>query len=259
MAGSRWIWQAPQVSFARRQLGEYLCYVAEDWPTGLPWLARCGNEELVTLSHTELSDPGDAATLVALADAWWELAAERHTAARQGLRARAVYRYRGALSRLTAINRPRAEQRIAEVLPDLPERHHLYFLQESAVSGMWPPFDLREGHIRVAGERATQGLFMHPGPGGTVSAVYNLAKKCRRFLGGVAIDDSAFEQTATALTFRVLGDGRPLWTSEPVQRCGIRQDFDLEVQGVDRLELLVDCPGPNHAAGGVWWQPRLEE
>ncbi|MDZ4780931.1 MAG: NPCBM/NEW2 domain-containing protein, partial [Planctomycetia bacterium] len=249
----------PQMSFARRQLGEYLCYVANDWSKGLPWLARCGNEELVTLSRTELSDPSDAATLVALADAWWELAAERHPTARQGLRARAAYRYRGAISRLTPINRPRAEQRIAEVLPHLPDRHFLYYLQESDVSGMWPPFDLREGHTRIAGERATHGLFMHPGPGGTASAVFHLANKVRRFLGGAAIDDSALGQTATALTFRVLGDGRPLWTSAPVQRSGIRQDFDLDVQGVDKLELLVDCPGPNHAAGGVWWQPRLEE
>lgn len=72
-----------------------------------------------------------------------------------------------------------------------------------------------------------------------------------------AINDSAWGRTATALTFRVLGDGRELWKSKPLNEAGSSEPFDVSIVGVDRLELFVDCPGPYDYGHGVWLDPRV--
>ena len=72
----------------------------------------------------------------------------------------------------------------------------------------------------------------------------------------VAIDDKVSRNTP--LTFRVLGDGKVLWKSAPVEAKGQPQACKVGVRGIDKLELFVDCPGESPgAAHAVWVEPRL--
>jgi hypothetical protein len=86
-----------------------------------------------------------------------------------------------------------------------------------------------------------------------------LGKRYRRFKCAAAINDSACGRTATALTFRIVGDGHELWKSQPLKVTGSSEPFDVDVADVDKLELFVDCPGPHGWGHAVWLEPRVQE
>jgi len=54
-----------------------------------------------------------------------------------------------------------------------------------------------------------------------------------------------------------MADGRTLWQSNPIQKRGDQQDCEVNVHGVDMLELLVTCSGENGWAHAVWIEPQL--
>ncbi len=116
--------------------------------------------------------------------------------------------------------------------------------------------------ITVKGVDSVHGLFLHPPcDHGTAYIVFNLGGKYRRLRAQVAINDGANAGRGpdTPLTFRVMGDGKQLWKSSPMRRCGRAQDCDISVAGVALLVLLVDCPGRDFCAHAVWVEPRVEE
>jgi hypothetical protein len=61
----------------------------------------------------------------------------------------------------------------------------------------------------------------------------------------------------TPLTFVVVGDGKVLWKSKPVDVARQVQDFDVDVTGFEVLELCIDCPGSHVNAQAVWVEPRV--
>jgi hypothetical protein len=91
--------------------------------------------------------------------------------------------------------------------------------------------------------------------------IYRIGKKYSRFQATVGIRDGANggRGSVTPLTFRVVGDGKELWKSAPIQKCGETRDCTVSVAGVERLELRVDCPGEAFCAHAVWAEPSLEE
>jgi len=101
-------------------------------------------------------------------------------------------------------------------------------------------------------------LLMHSFENGFSHAAFRLGKRYRRFRGAAAINDTAKGLTATALTFRIVGDGRELWKSSPLKETGSSEAFDVDIAGVDKLELFVDCPGGGYNALGCWLEPRCE-
>jgi hypothetical protein len=62
------------------------------------------------------------------------------------------------------------------------------------------------------------------------------------FKASVALHDHT-GGSLTPITFVVLGDGKPLWTSKPVKLSREPQGCMVSVAGVDVLELRVACPG----------------
>ncbi|HUY91886.1 MAG TPA: NPCBM/NEW2 domain-containing protein [Pirellulales bacterium] len=243
---------------ACRQLGLALALVDGDWQRGLRWLARGDNRMLRRLAVADLQDVWDTPEQLALADAWWDLAQQAEGETKKRLLARSLWRYRQALPKLREFRKTQVQSRINEALPSLPERDYLYFISEAELKLGWGQF--REVMpISVLGVRSPYGLFMHPGPNDTSShAAFPLAKHYRRFRGAAAINDSAWYGAATALTFRIVADGRQLWKSPPLKAPGSSQPFDVDVADVDKLELFVDCPGPSQTAHGVWIEPRCE-
>ena len=57
--------------------------------------------------------------------------------------------------------------------------------------------------------------------------------------------------------FQVLGDGKNLWKSKPVSASGNVQECEVDITGVDVLELRVDCAGPNTNVKAVWVEARV--
>src|SRR5262249_20048512 len=98
------------------------------------------------------------------------------------------------------------------------------------------------GRITVNGKESPNGLSMHAPSNGHAAAKYKLGKTAQLFISSVALNDSA-GKTPTSLTFLVLGDGEVLWKSKPINGARLVDECKVDVNGVDVLELRVDCPG----------------
>lgn len=111
--------------------------------------------------------------------------------------------------------------------------------------------------IRVKGAQAPNGLSMVPPNQNSSRVAYRLGRKYRVFKAEAAIDDSSAGGARTPLTFFVKGDGRTLWKSNPIQKTGQPHSCSVPIDGVDRLELEVNCPGENYGAHAVWVDPQV--
>jgi hypothetical protein len=247
----------PEYGAACRQLGLACALLDGDWQRGLLWLTRADDPALRRLARADAQDLYDTPEQLAVAEAWWNLAQQAEGKLRNRMLARSLWRYRQALSKLHELHQVQVQSRIDATLPGLPERDFLFFMQESELKT--GDQRIREEPVFVAGARSRFGLFMHAVADDSCHAAFSLAKSYRRFRGAAAIGDSANNQTKTALTFRVVGDGRELWKSSPLKATGSSEAFDVDVTGVDKLELFVDCPGPNAFAHSAWVEPRLEK
>lgn len=79
-----------------------------------------------------------------------------------------------------------------------------------------------------------------------------------RFEVTVGVADYKKHDPHTPLTFEVYGDGKQLWKSKPVKRCGEPQHCkSVNVKTVKQLELRVECPGDAGYAVAVWYEPRF--
>lgn len=76
--------------------------------------------------------------------------------------------------------------------------------------------------------------------------------------GAAAIADTSQGPTDTPLIFKVLADGRELWHSPPMQQTGTMEPFDLDVAGIDELQLQVECPAGSGFCHAVWVDPILD-
>jgi hypothetical protein len=119
----------------------------------------------------------------------------------------------------------------------------------------------REGafaDITLAGKKSPQGIFAHPKTNGRSNIEYEIGGLGERlFQATIGVDDARRYGPHTPLTFEVLGDGKSLWKSRPVTRWGEPQDCQVEMRGVQTLELRVTCPGDASFAMAVWCEPRL--
>jgi endo-alpha-N-acetylgalactosaminidase len=109
--------------------------------------------------------------------------------------------------------------------------------------------------IIVKGVLSPNGLFMHPPSNGSAHVTYRLGKRYQTFKAAAAIMDT--ETPATALIFKVIGDGKDLWQSQPLKEKGASQQFTIPVAGIDKLELEVHCPGDYSCAVAVWLEPQV--
>lgn len=99
--------------------------------------------------------------------------------------------------------------------------------------------------------------FCPPSANSTGTATFELGAGYSRLKGGTAISDHRFGQAHSPVTFRVLGDGKVLWNSKPLQMCGAWEAFDVDVTGVKQLTLEVSCPSSHTGAHGSWMDPVL--
>jgi hypothetical protein len=60
------------------------------------------------------------------------------------------------------------------------------------------------------------------------------------------------------LTFQVIGDDKVLWESTPVERSHEKQEFTVQLVGVQKLVLKVKVNGDHHNGQAVWVDPMLK-
>jgi hypothetical protein len=108
------------------------------------------------------------------------------------------------------------------------------------------------------GVESPHGLFTHPMSGGHFHATFHLPAPYHQLVGRVGLaDDIGSERPWSTQTFRVLGDGRELWHSQPIRSRADSQPLDVDIHGVRKLELVVDCPDSDRFAHDVWIEPKL--
>lgn len=92
--------------------------------------------------------------------------------------------------------------------------------------------------LSIAGERFGRGVGTHA----RSTLWIELGGGAERFQARVGVDDAAGSEKASVV-FKVVGDGRQLWTSGVMRPGQPAQTVDVDVRGLARLVLLVEDGG----------------
>lgn len=87
--------------------------------------------------------------------------------------------------------------------------------------------------LSVGGQRFERGIGAH-----AISRMLFDVSSASRIEGMAGPDDTNL--FATDLRFKIIGDGRELWSSDVMRRGDKPVDFDIDLTGIDKLLLLVD-------------------
>lgn len=142
----------------------------------------------------------------------------------------------------------------AVYLSDLPEEKPVVGFGAFGKNGQMGFQSLR---IVVNGKPSPKGLSTHAKAKGQASVGYFLGGQYATFKTEVAVNDNAVGKFKSSLTFIIKGDGKELWRSTEVTKAAVTQAAEISVAGVQKLELIVDCPGAYDYAQAVWIEPRL--
>src|SRR5690606_17817259 len=91
------------------------CFIANDWSKGVPMLALGSDASLGSVATKELAGPADASALLALADAWWEVAEQHEGQVANRIRRHAGWWYQQAAPGLEGLAQVKAKKRIEEI------------------------------------------------------------------------------------------------------------------------------------------------
>ncbi len=131
----------PDDPSANLVVGQFFCFYKQDWPHGLPFLAKSSDQRMKGLAATELGRPADAEAVIRLADGWWEIANSLRDPARRHIQLHAVVLYKLVLDKSSGLRRVAIEKRIDEVANlDQPSAVNLLqFIdpQRDAIHGVW--------------------------------------------------------------------------------------------------------------------------
>jgi hypothetical protein len=111
--------------------------------------------------------------------------------------------------------------------------------------------------VSISGKHLSHALSLHPPKSGSSYVIYALAGRYKEFRSTVGISDAAKNPCESKLAFSVVGDGKVLWRSSPIQQKGIITDCRIDITGVQSLKLEVNCPEGNAWAFAVWAEPIL--
>lgn len=259
--------QDPNDPRANLAVGKYKCLAKGDWAGGLACLKRCSDPVLKDIATKELANPEDGKIQIEIGDGWKGLAAkERQPAAKKQLTERAAYWYKKAAGSLTGINKARAKQKLIDLrLLEGPRQLYLSDMKVKAFKAGYGTLGLKgelgyeRKMVMIEGAKKVRSLSICPEAKGEAWIKYDLRMRYRVLKGAVALNDTARPKAASAITFKVIGDGREIWKSEPIQVPRAKQVFKVDVTGVDELQLQVLCPEHNANAQAVWVDPVLSK
>lgn len=96
-------------------VGEYYCFVKNDWTQGVPLLLKGNDGELRKLAEPEQTPPSEPADMVKLGDRWWLATKTLDPALRRWAQLRAGAWYKKAQPNLTGPAKGHVEQRLKEL------------------------------------------------------------------------------------------------------------------------------------------------
>lgn len=97
---------------ANLAVGSYLCFIKNDWSSGLPLLAICSDEPLKALANRDLANSTDGDALAKLGDDWWALAKKKNGINQLRIQSHAVDLYQNAIGSLSGLNKSKVEKRL---------------------------------------------------------------------------------------------------------------------------------------------------
>ena len=135
----------------------------------------------------------------------------------------------------------------------------------------YPPYEGLYGQkMFFHGRQPSHALSLYPPENGVARVAYDLGGQYRMFHATAAILDTSPSSArqlkgdpffmggpASPLTFRVMGDGKLLWESRPMQKCGQSHVCEIAVEKVNMIELQVSCPARNYYSWAAWLDPSL--
>lgn len=149
---------------------------------------------------------------------------------------------------------------------DAPEAGNWRFLADL------PEFDVKHGEcpvakdgtlgdafrspIKVGGFPSPKGLGMHPKANDFAAVKYRLGRAALRLKGVAALNDTVMIPHSAAY-FEVWGDDKRLWRSPPLNKRGESKECDVDVEGIDVLELRAGAEGDNFFVHAVWLGPKV--
>ncbi len=209
--------------------------------------------------------PGE--TCLALARRWRALARKESSAPlREGYYRRADRWYQAALERTADVfDRDVLAGERDEMRPDFgPDWRFLAELKEAEVRAPFGELGkdgwmgLERDEVRIGGTLCLHSLGLHAGNEGDDALLrYDLGGAWSSLRGAVALNDTSAATRTAPLVFHLRGDGKALWSSEPITSVEHTQDFSVRVRGVETLELVIECRGPNRSAHSIWVEPVL--
>jgi hypothetical protein len=107
--------KTPDDPDANLAVGRYLCFTKGDWERGLPKLALGKDDDLKTLSLTELQGVTSSAEQAKLGDGWWDLAEKQEGVIKTQMRRRAGCWYQKTLPGLSGLMKEKIEKRLAQL------------------------------------------------------------------------------------------------------------------------------------------------
>lgn len=110
--------------------------------------------------------------------------------------------------------------------------------------------------IEVNKVKSPKGIGMHPPENGYACAKYRLDGRAKKLETKVALNDTATDMK-NPVRFVVLGDGKELWQSPPIDKTGVAVPCDVDLTGVDLLELQTHALGSHWGLHAVWIEPKL--
>jgi hypothetical protein len=120
------------------------------------------------------------------------------------------------------------------------------------------PNDPAKSQIYLGNRPSPKGLLTHPGSRDPAVVSYEIGSLHKNvFRAKIGVADLLHTDPVTPLKFVVLGDGKRLFTSELVRKCGTPQECEIQIRGVNELVLRVECDGASDFALAVWCEPRL--
>jgi hypothetical protein len=116
------------------------------------------------------------------------------------------------------------------------------------------------GIIKIDGKLIKHSLSMHPPSRGDAYVEYSIGKKWKRLEGSVGVNngDNTFDYHSNYILFVVEGDGKEIWTSPKVTKWKDVFKYSANVEGVEKLRLIIRAPSSNACAHGVFIDPKLE-
>jgi hypothetical protein len=250
--------KSPADAAANATAGELLCLTFHQWDAGLSMLALARDNAMQPIAERELKAT-TATDRLALADEWYGLAENETGIRKRSLQRHAMDHYRAAEGKLMGLAKTRVQKRIAELFAAaMPNRLPLSELKPTE----YRVLETEKGPFLVADvteRRFPHSLWCHaPNNSGASVIVFELPCEFQYLKGGCAFLDGT--QPRTAVQFRANGNAKEVFRlNERIGKPGTLVPFRIELKGVRRLELIVDCPGDFAFSHTVWVSPMLQK